>query len=558
MAQEMVKTGYLTKSPPQSTTSISFKNWRRRWFVLLDSSKAFPLAPRQVRLEYYTDETSASHCEKPKGVIDLRDCSGVVASAKEIRGHKNVFNVVTKRRCYHLSADTVADKEKWVFELQRIVNDCKKPTQYGMTTGQFASSVTRDDTVLAIPKLIPPAAPAKKMKRTRSDEPTLRAGSPSKGSSANPSLTYDEDWDSDEGETAGPMSVQSMSSLSSDDGFVSPRSGGGTPSHTFGRDQSPIFSASLSEPVRFGTGEYGGDVDDGIPDYKNIEDGTDDGIHDYYDYEHGGAQPDETEDGIADYDDTDEMLLDETEDGILEYSNLDEAGQHMKDTDDGIFDYADVAFPISQQAPGKNHASMPHPAPKGAYVNIEDLVGSATAGASIRSHGSASASIRSHGSASAARSRPGSFGEADSDPLLLVQMPGTVASFGQAPSNGFNGSYGERGLYKTNSAGYINLPPNPSSSRPSSMQRPASVEVSASAGRPPAVPRKMGSSIKSSSSSHLPQPSSGSFSAGNGAHSQRPPPKSARPKPNPAAKPQATPKPPQPASKPVVRPRPHN
>ena len=133
-------------------------------------------------------------------------------------------------------------------------------------------------------------------------------------------------------------------------------------------------------------GEYGGDVDDGIPDYKNIEDGTDDGIHDYYDYEHGGAQPDETEDGIADYDDTDEMLLDETEDGILEYSNLDEAGQHMKDTDDGIFDYADVAFPISQQAPGKNHASMPHPAPKGAYVNIEDLVGSATAGQCFAVH----------------------------------------------------------------------------------------------------------------------------------------------------------------------------
>ena len=69
--------------------------------------------------------TGLSVCVICLGVIDLRDCSGVVSSVKEIRGHKNIFNVVTKRRCYHLSADTVTEKDKWVYELQRIVNDCK-------------------------------------------------------------------------------------------------------------------------------------------------------------------------------------------------------------------------------------------------------------------------------------------------------------------------------------------------------------------------------------------------------------------------------------------------
>lgn len=62
---EVVKVGYLTKSPPSDAPPMS--QWRRRWFVLRDSLRSYPLAERFVRLEYYQNESEARKLADPKG-----------------------------------------------------------------------------------------------------------------------------------------------------------------------------------------------------------------------------------------------------------------------------------------------------------------------------------------------------------------------------------------------------------------------------------------------------------------------------------------------------------
>ncbi len=64
---EVVKAGYLTKSPPGDAPPMS--QWRRRWFVLCDSFRAYPLAERHVRLEYFQNEAEARKLCDPKGVL---------------------------------------------------------------------------------------------------------------------------------------------------------------------------------------------------------------------------------------------------------------------------------------------------------------------------------------------------------------------------------------------------------------------------------------------------------------------------------------------------------
>lgn len=66
---EIVKSGYLTKSPPVDAPSIS--QWRRRWFVLRDSIRSYPLAERYVRLEYYQNESEARKLSDPKGKLEI-------------------------------------------------------------------------------------------------------------------------------------------------------------------------------------------------------------------------------------------------------------------------------------------------------------------------------------------------------------------------------------------------------------------------------------------------------------------------------------------------------
>ena len=60
---EVVRAGYLTKSPPEGRLG----QWQKRWFVFADSHLAYPLAPRYVRMEYYQNEEDAEMCRNPKG-----------------------------------------------------------------------------------------------------------------------------------------------------------------------------------------------------------------------------------------------------------------------------------------------------------------------------------------------------------------------------------------------------------------------------------------------------------------------------------------------------------
>ena len=61
---EVVRAGYLTKSPPDGRLG----QWQKRWFVFADSHRAYPLAPRYVRMEYYQSEEDAEMCRNPKGL----------------------------------------------------------------------------------------------------------------------------------------------------------------------------------------------------------------------------------------------------------------------------------------------------------------------------------------------------------------------------------------------------------------------------------------------------------------------------------------------------------
>ena len=65
---EVVKAGYLVKSPPEKPGKVA--QWHKRWFVLADSRLVYPLADRYVRLEYYQSEGEARKMADPKGEKD--------------------------------------------------------------------------------------------------------------------------------------------------------------------------------------------------------------------------------------------------------------------------------------------------------------------------------------------------------------------------------------------------------------------------------------------------------------------------------------------------------
>jgi len=67
---EIIKAGYLTKSPPEKSGRVA--QWHKRWFVLADSRLVYPVAPRYVRLEYYQNEEEAKRLADPKGEWTLR------------------------------------------------------------------------------------------------------------------------------------------------------------------------------------------------------------------------------------------------------------------------------------------------------------------------------------------------------------------------------------------------------------------------------------------------------------------------------------------------------
>jgi hypothetical protein len=116
--KEIVKSGYLTKSPPGDAPPMS--KWRRRWFVLRDSLRCYPLSERFVRLEYYQNESESLKLADPKGIINLKGCTRVSGSAP-IKGHKFVFDIITKERMYHVAADTPSEKHEWMKTLNDLL-----------------------------------------------------------------------------------------------------------------------------------------------------------------------------------------------------------------------------------------------------------------------------------------------------------------------------------------------------------------------------------------------------------------------------------------------------
>ena len=105
-----MKSGYLTKSPPDNKTP--FHGWKKRYFILVDTRCVYPNAPRDIRIEYYTN-FEESKSGNPLGLIDLNCCSGVL-NREQMKGHKQVFDIVTPTRVFHLSADTLEERKQWV------------------------------------------------------------------------------------------------------------------------------------------------------------------------------------------------------------------------------------------------------------------------------------------------------------------------------------------------------------------------------------------------------------------------------------------------------------
>ena len=109
-SKEVVKNGYLTKSPPDNKTA--FHGWKKRYFILIDSTRVYPFAPRNIRIEYYTN-FEESKSGNPLGLIELNSCSGVL-KREQMKSHKNVFDIVTPTRVFHLSADSMEERDLWV------------------------------------------------------------------------------------------------------------------------------------------------------------------------------------------------------------------------------------------------------------------------------------------------------------------------------------------------------------------------------------------------------------------------------------------------------------
>ena len=109
-AKDTIKTGFLTKSPPENKGP--FYGWKRRFFMFIDSSRVYPFAPRHIRIEYYAN-LEESKSGNPLNSINLNDCSGVL-KREPLKGHKHVFDIVTPTRVFHLSADTKEEREDWV------------------------------------------------------------------------------------------------------------------------------------------------------------------------------------------------------------------------------------------------------------------------------------------------------------------------------------------------------------------------------------------------------------------------------------------------------------
>ncbi|XP_070552549.1 GRB2-associated-binding protein 1-like isoform X2 [Ptychodera flava] len=112
MAEEVVCTGWLKKSPPAGKMPFG-KFWKDRWCVLKKREQ-------QHFLEYYKNEWAT----KPKGIIDLSKCSQV-AEGLEFENRRNleeshVFTIVTSKRTFYLVTTSEEDMRRWTRNLCRV------------------------------------------------------------------------------------------------------------------------------------------------------------------------------------------------------------------------------------------------------------------------------------------------------------------------------------------------------------------------------------------------------------------------------------------------------
>ncbi|KAL8169566.1 UNVERIFIED_CONTAM: hypothetical protein K2H54_052508 [Gekko kuhli] len=95
--EPMEKSGYLLKMSNQ------VKTWKRRWFVL-----------RNGQLMYYKSPSDII-C-KPQGMVDLN------SSCQIVRGEgSQIFQLVTEKRTYFLTADSPNILEEWIHVLQNMI-----------------------------------------------------------------------------------------------------------------------------------------------------------------------------------------------------------------------------------------------------------------------------------------------------------------------------------------------------------------------------------------------------------------------------------------------------
>ena len=93
---EVIRQGYLTKSPPLDGGATVFKKWQRRWVV-------FRCDDGNVNLQYFRGEKDVHGT--PLGTVMLDDCTGVQKSMKHSH-YKNIFAINTPSRDYFFSADS--------------------------------------------------------------------------------------------------------------------------------------------------------------------------------------------------------------------------------------------------------------------------------------------------------------------------------------------------------------------------------------------------------------------------------------------------------------------
>jgi len=99
--QDALKCGWLMKKGG-GTTTLSRRNWKRRWFVLKDTILTY----------HETDMDGA----KSLGTIDIRNAIRIVDDGVK----ENGFSILTENRTYHVIAENTNDWNQWFNILNRV------------------------------------------------------------------------------------------------------------------------------------------------------------------------------------------------------------------------------------------------------------------------------------------------------------------------------------------------------------------------------------------------------------------------------------------------------